>query len=203
MNPLQFRPIIYFSLVLFVFWGCARTLEEPFSHDIQTLNMVHNSVKTYGIFIDNIRVGTNTLTIRTNILKSFHTISYRCVALIEDIHLMDATTQTITYLKPVSNGYIFLSDDYPNLTKTYIPLPITKNSAFFGPFSAITTDPVSLTAVAVHKTFVTYTGLVFDNVIEARSATNQIRVFINSDHFIIQREDYRYRPTIQTLLLPS
>ena len=70
-----------------------------------------------------------------------------------------------------------------------------------GPFSGISTSNVTLLIRDVHHTFTNHNGHVFNNVIEASNSDDTIRVFINNDHFIVQKEDLRYVPIIHSLTL--
>ncbi|MEK9727453.1 MAG: hypothetical protein VW397_05040 [Candidatus Margulisiibacteriota bacterium] len=190
-----------FSIIFSLFIGLSgcSTAENGFSNTINDIQF-SNQTRRMVITINSNQVGTNNMTILTGIYKSFNgTPHNQCINISENITINGETQTTTTFTKKIVSGYMYLSDEISTLSTAYIQLPIAYNSRFFGPFSAISSENVTLTTVGFHETYTNQLGQTFENVMEAHDESGLIRLFINQANYIIQKEDYRYQPTIQSL----
>ena len=175
--------------------------EEPLSSkSIEKIKLSQTiSDHIYTIYVDNETVGTNNIKITTGVLKTFNEFQYSHVVEIkETVSLYGQTGEIRTYAKENSDGYVYLSED-DNHLKKYIPFPLKTNASLYGPFCSITSQHIEVFIHEIHDSYINKNGHIFSNVIEARNKDDTIRIFINNDFFIIQKEDYRYLPTIQSL----
>ena len=70
-----------------------------------------------------------------------------------------------------------------------------------GYFGIMTDDLITLTMINFHSSYTNKNGHSFTDVAEYSSDNDLIKLFVNANYFIIQKEDYRYAPTIQSLSL--
>ena len=136
-------------------------------------------------------------------MKSFQNIQYSQVIEIKETTSINNQSNTHEfYVKNKTDGYILLSENSNSLNKNDGIISTKKsNEKMNGPFSGISTINVTLLIRDVHHTFTNHNGHVFNNVIEASNSDDTIRVFMNNDHFIVQKEDLRYVPIIHSLTL--
>lgn len=202
MIQFQSQFLIIFSIVLLGISGCSNKENVTSSISIEQIQIQATLMdKIYSVYVNDETVGTNNITITTGILKTFDGIQYSHVIEVkETTSIYNKTGEVRTYAKEKSDGYIMLSENNDHLKK-YIPFPLAINTPLFGPFSAITSDNIEIKIVAIHKSYTNKNGHKFNDVIEARNLDHTIRIYLNNDHFIIQKEDYRYLPTIQSLKL--
>lgn len=197
MSQLQYLFSILFSLLLLA--GCSQT-DDHFTESINTLT-IEPGQHTFQLFMNGDNVGTNNMVIQNGIYISFGDNSADRTIKIEETILFNSSTEIITtFTRDVeTDGYFYLSDDIPSLTTPYIEFPIVYNSELYGPFSAISTENYQLNVTMFHETYTNKLGFQFTNVMEAQDVNGLIKLFFNNDYFIIQKEDYRYQPTIQSL----
>ena len=202
MSPLQYLFSILFSLLFLV--GCSQT-PDHFTESINTLT-IEPGEHTFQLFINDEKVGTNNMVIQNGFYISFDDdYTYdRTTKIDETISIYSSTETVTTFTKDIeSDGYFYLSDDIPSLTTPYIEFPIAYDSKLYGPFSAISTSNYQLNITMFHETYTNKLGFQFTNVMEAQGVDGLIKLFFNSDYFIIQKEDYRYQSTIQSLDLTN
>ena len=201
MTQYPLRLLIIFSSILCVFFiGCAKNNETtPSTASIETMTLT-TGTSNYSIYVNNTEIGTSQLIITTGIYKTFNGTPHDHVIEIKETTTINNTTGIHkTYSKKLPDGYTFLSDENNDLNKKLIPFPLKINEKLLGPFSAITTKNIELFISTIHSSYTNKNGHTFNDVIEAKNNDDTIRAFINSDEFIIQKEDYRYLPTIQSL----
>ena len=202
MIQFQWQFLIIFSVIFLSLSGCSNKEELTPSKSIDQIQIQATITdKIYTIYVNDDTVGTNNIKITTGILKTFNNVQYSHVIEVRETNtIYNKTGEIRTYSKEKSDGYMMLSEDTNHL-KTYIPFPLTVNAPLFGPFSAITSQNIEVTISDIHENYINKNGHQFNDVIEARNSDETIRVFLNNDHFIIQKEDYRYLPTIHSLKL--
>ena len=193
-------PIIFSGILCLLFIGCSKNNDTPTTNTgIETITL-NASTKNYTIYANNTEIGTSQLTISTGIYKVFNDIPHDHVIEIKETTTINSSTGTHkTYSKKLPDGYTFLSDNNNDLNNKLIPFPLNINEQLLGPFSAITTNNISLFITDIHSSYTNKNGHIFNDVIEAKNNDDTIRIFLNNDEFIIQKEDYRYLPTIQSL----
>ena len=198
MTRFQYQCCIIFSSLILCLTGCSNS-SNTFSNRISELTIDAGNT-TFTIFINGTKVGTNNVTVQTGIYKSFDGVIHdRCTKMDETITINSASQTSTSYSKKIVDGYMYLSDEVSTLNTAFIALPISENSKFYGPFSAISTENVHLNTVQFHEVYTNKLGHTFSNVMEAHNSNGLIRIFINQANFIIQKEDDRYEPTIQSL----
>ena len=197
MTLLQYLSSIVFSLLLLV--GCSQT-DDHFMDSIDAITILPGE-HTFQLFINDEKVGTNNMVIQNGFYISFGDYLYDRTTKIDETISIHSSTETVTtFTKDIeSDGYFYLSDDVPGLTTPYIQFPIAYNSEVYGPFSAISTENYRLNVTTFHETYINKLGFEFTNVIEAEGVDGLIKLFFNNEFFIIQKEDFRYQPTIQSL----
>ena len=197
MSQLQYLFSILFSLLFLV--GCSQSADH-FTESINTLT-IEPGEHTFQLFLNDENVGTNNMVIQDGIYISFgDNPADRTIKIEETVSFNSSSEVITTFVRDIdSDGYFYLSDDIPSLTTPYIEFPIAYNSELYGPFSAISTANYQLNVTMFHETYTNKLGVQFTNVMEAQGVNGLIKLFFNSDYFIIQKEDYRYQPTIQSL----
>ncbi|MGC6367289.1 MAG: hypothetical protein ACON35_04740 [Candidatus Marinamargulisbacteria bacterium] len=155
---------------------------------------------SYTNYIDNIPVGNTTLTVKDGIFASFNGVHYlNCTYIKEDVNINGLTGSHGFYSQHLSDGYVFLSDEVTDFKIKVIPFPLEVGERLYGPFSSITTENFYLTVVKHHAQYTNKNGLTFNNVFQATDKTSKINIYLNEDNYIIQKEDLRYIPTVQSL----
>ena len=199
MNQYRYRLYIFFNILLLLLSGCSNS-SDTFTNTITELSIETGS-STYSILINNNKVGTNNVTVLNGIYKSFNNVIHdRCTKIEESITINALSQTTTTYSKKIIDGYMYLSDEIYMLNTPFIELPIRYNSSFYGPFSAVSSENVYLNTTKFHTTYTNTLGHTFNNVMEAQDESGLIRIYINQSDYIVQKEDYRYSPTIQSLI---
>ena len=197
MTLLQYLFSIVFSFLLLV--GCSQT-DDHFIGSIDAMTILPGE-HTFQLFINDERVGTNNMVIQNGFYISFGNNIYDRVTKIDETISINSSTETMTtFTKDIdSDGYYYLSDEVSGLTTPYIQFPIAYSSELYGPFSAISTENYRLNVTMFHETYTNKLGFEFANVIEAEGVDGLIKLFFNNEFFIIQKEDFRYQTTIQSL----
>jgi hypothetical protein len=200
MIQFQWPFLIIFSVVFLSLSGCAKKEATTPSKSIDQIQIQATTTdKIYTIYVNDDPVGTTAIKIQTGNLQTFNDVQYSHVIEVKETTIIyNKSGEIQTYSKLKSDGYIMLSEDTNHLKK-YIPFPLSIGTPLFGPFSAITSHNIEVSVVNIHENYINKNGHVFNDVIEARNSDETIRVFLNNDDFIIQKEDYRYVPTVQSL----
>ncbi|MGA0241841.1 MAG: hypothetical protein ACO3K7_02430 [Candidatus Marinamargulisbacteria bacterium] len=197
MNRFRCLYGLTFSIAILLTTGCGQSTSPLPTTSIPdiTIHTGNDEInRTYTILVNQQAIGTNNMTIRTVWKNS------PGVTKIEETVIIQTQSQTLTthIKKQPTGGYQHVDDN-----TTYLPLPLSHNRQLSGPFSAISTQNITLQVVAIHDTYINALGHEFTSVAEAHDAKGTIRLFLNAEHFIIQKEDHRYAPTIQSLQLTT
>ncbi|MBL6722538.1 MAG: hypothetical protein ISQ13_00860 [Candidatus Margulisbacteria bacterium] len=152
--------------------------------------------REYSLSIDHSIVGSADI----NIMNDYNTnLGGRVILFRQTVELNQQTGTVDLHLMDRTNGYFITIEGNP-ASEQFIPLPINKGDTMRGPFAGLTSEHVTLIIQAFHTQYTNQNGHEFFDVIEAESADGTIRMFFNEAHFIIQKEDYRYAPTIISLI---
>ncbi len=153
---------------------------------------------TYSLSIDHAIVGSADI----NIMDDYNNnLGGRVMLLRQMVKLNQQTGTVDLHFKGRTNGYFITIEGNPT-SEQFIPLPINQGDTMRGPFACLTSEHVTLIIQAFHTQYTNQNGHEFYDVIEAASADGNIRMFFNQAHFIIQKEDYRYVPTVISLIQP-
>ena len=98
-------------------------------------------------------------------------------------------------------GYFLLLDDQGLSDKAFIPFPIAYQTEMTGYFGIFSKELITVSMDNFHLSYTNKNGHKFSNVAELSSENEQVKIFVNETYFIIQTEDYRYAPTIESLKL--
>ena len=152
----------------------------------------------YSLSIDHAIVGSADI----NIMNDYNgNLGGRVMLFRQTVELNQQTGTVDLHFKGRTNGY-FISIEGNTTSEQFIPLPINQGDTMRGPFAGLTSEYVTLIIQAFHAQYTNQNGHEFFDVIEAASADGTIRMFFNEAYFIIQKEDYRYAPTIISLTPP-
>jgi hypothetical protein len=198
MNRFRYLYGLTFSIAILLTTGCGQSTSPLPTTSIPdiTIHTGNDDInRNYTILVNQQAIGTNNMTIRTVVEQGILGVTK-----IEEAVIIQNQSQILTthIKKQPTEGYQHVNDN-----TTYLPLPLSHNRQLSGPFSAISTPNITLQVVAIHDTYINALGHEFSTVAEAHDATGTIRLFLNAEHFIIQKEDHRYAPTIQSLQLTT
>lgn len=189
----RFIPIIYLCLL-----SCAHSLPPSDAINSIDIQSIINTKPTYTIHEKNTQIGTTTLTMD----PSFLIQKRSTIKLTNSItnNSIGRTVKIPTYIVgEMENGYHLYDDTTNTLIESFLPSPLIIGSIMTGKFGIFTDDIMSVYATAFHSEFTNLNGLTFHNVMELQSPNNTIVIFVNKDYFLIQIEDYRTTPLIQSL----
>ena len=197
-------PLLYtliFSLCLLLITACEKSGISIPDEEINSITLA-NSTQVYTIHVNNEKVATSNKVIETGYQITINGLSYSFCLQIEEGLTMDGQTSTNnTYIKEFADGYTYLSLDDGLTESSYIPFPLKYGETLYGPFEVFTTSNITVTIIDFHSSYENKNGATFTDVFEAENDSGTIRIFINEAHFLIQKEDYRYAPSIQSLYL--
>ena len=199
MIPFLYRLRTTFKLVLCVcLIGCSTSPSNDTTFLPIESFLLEPKSNTYSLSIDYAMVGSADI----NIMDDYNeNLGGRVIRLRQMVELNQQTGTVDLYFKSRTNGY-FITIEGNSVSDQFIPLPINKGDIMRGPFACLTSEHVTLIIQAFHTQYTNQNGHEFFDVIEAASADGTIRMFFNEAHFIIQKEDYRYAPTIISLIQP-
>lgn len=201
MIQFRWQFLIIFSVLFLSLLACEKKESAISSKKINKIKIQAVANRVYSIYVNDETIGTNNVKITTGVLKTFNGTQYSFVTEVkETTTILNKIGEIATYTQEKTDGYVILSENDHHFKK-YMPFPLTINETLFGPFSAVSSENINVTITNIHESYINKNGHLFYDVIEARNADETIRVFINNDFFIIQKEDYRYLPTIQSLRL--
>ena len=201
MNQYQFLRKFIFSLFIILVACDSNSTSIP-DEEVHSISFENGQEQIYSISIDNETIGTNNVTITTGIQRTIDDVSYSFVIEYkETVEFSDSTGELNTYFKEYADGHIYFSWENGPIQYKFIPFPIKYGESLYGPFGILNTDSILITITNFHDTYINHNNHSFSNVFEAENSSGTIRVFINEDYFIIQKEDYRYGTTIQSLIL--
>ena len=182
-----------FIIILFLI-GC--TSSSVIDNEIEYI-LLSNTTQTYTISSNNEQIGTNNITITAiDIINSTSTTLYEESITINDIEV-DYSFRT----KNLENGYFLYADDTGITTTVFIPFPIEYESSLTGRYGILSNENITVYMTNFHESYTNYNNETFTNVIELSDENENIKVYINEEYFIIQKEDYRYTTTIESLIL--
>ena len=196
---LRFKLIIVL-IISCCFISCSSDTSSSFDDEISTISL--SSIpdpNSYIIYVDGDQAGTATLSVTGGFLYG----GQRCSQIQEDITINDSSATINTYAKDLESntGYYIVTDDSGLTDDAYIPFPLDYLSQMTGYFGIMTDDLITLTMINFHSSYTNKNGHSFTDVAEYSSDNDLIKLFVNANYFIIQKEDYRYAPTIQSLSL--
>ena len=197
MIQYQFLPKFIFSCLIFLV-ACDSNTTSPPNNEIENISFLNGTTQVFSITIDNESVGTCTSNITTGIQDAPYSfvIEYK-----ETIQYNESNGEINTYFKEYADGYTFYEiGEGPSLNK-YLPLPLKFGETLYGPFGVINPNMIRITIVDFHETYTNSNNHIFTNVFEATNDNASVKVYLNETHFIIQKEDFRYASTVQSLRL--
>ena len=190
--------IILISLCCIV--SCSNSDRSSFNDEISAIPLSSiSNPSLYTIYINGNQAGTASLSITNGFLYGGN----NCSQIQENIMINNSSATINTYAKNLENntGYYIVTADSGLTDDAYIPFPLDYLSQMTGYFGIMTDDLMTLTMIHFHNTYTNENGHSFTNVAEYSSDNDLIKLFVNANYFIIQKEDYRYTPTIQSLSL--
>lgn len=196
--PLPLRIIFSWTLLLLCM-GCGKSTSNTTSFSpIETFNLYQSSTHythNYDIKINHQHVGSASVTILKGVYKP--SLGGNVTQFNQKVTLNDQSGEHDIFID--KDLYTIKSEHNDIETHPIIPRPIMAGEKIVGPYGITTTDNVTLYISGVHSTFKSDNGHIFERVIEAENSDQTLRLFFNETYFIIQKEDDRYVPTIQTI----
>lgn len=200
MNRFHYHLIIIFSLMLLLA-GCAKNQAEEDATSIDSIE-INQGLYNYKIFIDDAEVGQTRMTILNGILETFNGIQYvNCTYIKEETSINGSSGSHFFFAQKLVDGFLFLSDDISEYTTKYIPFPLTLGDQLYGPFSAISSENIFVNVTEHLPSYTNKNKHTFKNVMKATDETGLIHIYLSKEYYIVQKEDNRYAPTIQSLSL--
>ena len=200
LSDMSFKRLIIMAMTCCLI-ACSSETNSSFDDEITSISL--SSIpesNSYTIYVNDEDVGTNTITYSDD---SFLVSGYLSSQIQESITINSISTTITTYAKNLDsgNGYYIVTSSDGLTNNAYIPFPLKYLSQMTGYFGIMTDDLISVTMIGLHASYTNKNGHTFSDVAELASDNDLIKLFVNDDYFIIQKEDYRYSPTIQSLNL--